>query len=150
MASTRVRYKQLGDPGPLSRLAQRCRRRRVLRDRVSSAYTPWVRCDAVVYFRRKRTAIPRALICERVDDGQARGESRVWHISSTEPEAMWSIDDDVHSYSPQFKFPVHQGILDYNGTKCVPLLINESILIFVVVPSQSLSGRWKPFQSHLL
>ncbi len=20
---------------------------------------------------------------------------------------------------PQFKFPVHQGILDYNGTKCV-------------------------------
>ena len=120
MASTRVRYEQLGGSGSLSRLAQRCRRRRVLRDRVSSAHTPWLRCDAVVYFRRKRTAIPCALICERMDDGQARGESRVWHISSIEPEA-----DNVRSFSPQFKFPVHQGILDYNGTKYVPLFINK-------------------------
>jgi hypothetical protein len=38
---------------------------------------------------------------------------------------MWGKDDDARSYSPQFKFPVHQGILDYNGTKFVLFFMNE-------------------------
>ena len=34
-------------------------------------------------------------------------------------EDLRHVGDYVHIYRPQFKFPVHQGILDYNGTKFV-------------------------------
>lgn len=41
-----------------------------------------------------------------------------------EPEATWAgTDDNVRPYSPQFKFPVHQGILDYNGTNTVAVAL---------------------------
>jgi hypothetical protein len=37
-------------------------------------------------------------------------------------EKSWDVGDHVGTYRPQFKFPVHQGILDYNGTKSVSSL----------------------------
>ncbi|KAH9035612.1 galactose-binding domain-like protein [Lactarius hengduanensis] len=36
----------------------------------------------------------------------------------------WMMGKRVANLGPQFKLPVHQGILDYNGTKSVPLFMN--------------------------
>ncbi len=80
-----------------------------------------------------------------MDDGQARGESRVWHISYSSLRQCGGIDDDVRSCSPQFKFPVHQGILDYDGTKCVLHFTQRSYHFFVFLFSTLLSLRTRLF-----
>ena len=70
---------------------------------------------------------------------------------SHEPRVLTLLTIFTCAVRPQFKFPIHQGILDYNGTKCViPVVtyIAQGILILDKALSQSHCGRWKLFRSY--
>ena len=69
-------------------------------------------------FDERLPAIPCVPVRQRMDDGKARGEPRVSLFTDLRTRTGM-LPTRARAFKPQFKFPVHQGILDYNGTKCV-------------------------------
>ena len=79
---------------------------------------PGFDADDVIHVRRELPAIPCVPVRQRMDDRKARGEPRVSLFTNLRTRTGM-LPTRARAFKPQFKFPVHQGILDYNGTKYV-------------------------------